>query len=77
VTASNEPWREAASGLEQFLVERYSLYTLRRGKLLRGSLSHEKWNVRSAELKQLNDETVHVAVLKTSDGTHILIGSDV
>ena len=77
VTASDEPWREAASGLEQFLVERYSLYTLRRGKLLRGSLSHEKWNVRSAELQQLNDETVRVAGFKTSDAPHILIGSDV
>jgi len=77
VTTRDEPWRAAAPGLEQFLVERYSLYTLRRGKLLRGTLSHEKWSVRSAELESLNDETVHVAGFETSDKPHILVGADV
>ena len=77
VKTSGEPWREAASGLEQFLVERYSLYTLRRGKLLRGTLSHEKWHVRSAELQHVNTETVQIAGFDTTDKPHILVGTDV
>ena len=77
VKTSDEPWREAALGLEQFLVERYSLYTLRRGKLLRGTLSHKKWNVRSAEIQHLNNETVRIAGFTTTDKPHILVGADV
>ncbi len=77
VKESEESWREATAGLEQFLVERYSLYTLRRGKLLRGTLSHGKWNVRTAELQRVDDETVRVAGFKTTDTPHILVGADV
>jgi hypothetical protein len=45
--------------------------------LLRGTLSHEKWHVRSAELQHVNTETVQIAGFDTTDKPHILVGTDV
>lgn len=56
-------WRETAppqvaapQSLEQFLAERYCLYTRCRGKLLRGDIEHEPWQLAPAEvdLRQLD-----------------------
>jgi len=34
--------------LEHFLVERYCLYTMRRGRLMRGDIWHEPWPLQRA-----------------------------
>ena len=45
-------WRQAAPGtLEQFLVERYSLFSVRRGKLLRGDVAHPPWQLAAADVE--------------------------
>lgn len=45
------PWREAADGsLEQFLVERYSLFATRRGRLVRGDVAHAPWRLAAADV---------------------------
>lgn len=45
------PAQTAAPGtLEFFLLERYHLYSVRRGKLLRGTVSHEPYSFRTARL---------------------------
>lgn len=45
------PAQTAASGtLEFFLLERYHLYSVRRGKLLRGTVRHEPYTFRAARL---------------------------
>jgi len=42
-------WREAdPATLEHFLVERYSLFSLRRGRLLRGDVTHPRWQLSEA-----------------------------
>jgi uncharacterized protein YqjF (DUF2071 family) len=46
-----QPRQAAAGSLEQFLVERYSLFALRRGRLLRGDVAHEPWQLCEAELE--------------------------
>jgi uncharacterized protein YqjF (DUF2071 family) len=41
----------AADGsLEQFLVERYSLFAVRRGRLVRGDVAHAPWQLAPAEV---------------------------
>jgi uncharacterized protein YqjF (DUF2071 family) len=43
--------RQAAPGtLEHFLVERYSLFALRRGRLVRGDVVHEPWQLATADV---------------------------
>lgn len=69
--------RDAEPGLEQFLVERYALYTLRRGKLLRGRLEHERWKVKNASLEHVVHETVDSEGIIVSSGAHVLIGEPV
>ena len=45
-------WRQAAPGtLEQFLVERYSLFSVRRGKLVRGDVAHPPWQLAEAQVE--------------------------
>lgn len=46
----------AAPGtLEFFLLERYHLYSLRRGKLLRGTVAHAPYEFRAARVEKLSD----------------------
>ena len=44
-------WRPAEPAtLEHFLVERYSLFSVRRGRLLRGDVDHPPWQLAAAEV---------------------------
>jgi len=45
-----DPFVAQPGTLEQFLVERYSLFALRRGRLLRGDVAHEPWQLSPAEV---------------------------
>ncbi|MEI7591668.1 MAG: DUF2071 domain-containing protein [Actinomycetes bacterium] len=77
IRKTSESSRDALPGLEQFLVERYALYTLRRGKLFRGRLKHAKWKVKSASLERVVHETVNSEGISVVSGAHILIGEPV
>ena len=56
------PLRRAVPGsLEHFLVERYCLFALRRGRLVRGDIAHVPWELAQAEL-----------MLQTCDMTRLL-----
>lgn len=48
---TGEPFTAKPDTLEQFLTERYHLYTQRRGRLIRGSIAHEPWQLRYADLR--------------------------
>jgi uncharacterized protein YqjF (DUF2071 family) len=71
------PGRPAATGLEQFLVERYALYSWWNRHLMRGTLSHEPWAVRPAQLAHLCSETVTAAGFTVSGSPHLLVGDPV
>jgi uncharacterized protein len=69
------------SGLDQFLGERYCMYTLdRRGGLARGDISHGPWVLRSAEAEVRTNEVLGAAGVRAlsgpitaySDGTHAI-----
>ena len=68
------PSRPAAPGLEQFLVERYALYAVWHGRLVRGTLSHQPWAIRSAQLTHLCSETVTSAGFTVAGPPHLLVG---
>lgn len=71
------PGRPAATGLEQFLVERYALYSWWNGHLMRGALSHQPWAVRPAQLTHLCSETVTDAGFTVAGSPHLLVGNPV
>ena len=51
VTDITGPVEEAKKdSLEEFLFERYSLYTIRRDKIMRGYTHHKKWQYQAAEV---------------------------
>ena len=51
VTDITGPVEEAKKdSLEEFLFERYSLYTVRRNKIMRGYTHHKKWQYQAAEV---------------------------
>jgi len=77
VIMASEPWRVASSGLEQFFVERYSLYTTWCGLLLRGELHHNSWRVRSATLRHVVTETVEAEGFSVTGEPHVLAGEPV
>ncbi|MCK5943775.1 MAG: DUF2071 domain-containing protein, partial [Planctomycetes bacterium] len=45
------PRPAAAGSLEHFLVERYSLFAVRRGRLLRGDVEHAPWQLMDVDLQ--------------------------
>ena len=47
--------------LEHFLVERYHLYSKRRGRLIRGRVSHPPWKLRSARIDSIDTGLVTAA----------------
>jgi len=77
VAVDDGPSRPASAGLEQFLVERYALYTRWGGLLLRGELHHEPWRVRSATLVDVTTETVATAGFSVAGAPHLLVGEPV
>lgn len=46
--AAGDAFRSEPGSLEAFLTERYCLYTVRRGRILRGEIHHEPWSLRPA-----------------------------
>jgi uncharacterized protein YqjF (DUF2071 family) len=52
-----EPARPGPGSLEEFLTERYSMFVVDRGKVLRGDVKHEPWRVQGAEI-QLKTNTI-------------------
>ncbi len=77
VLVNDGPSRPASQGLEQFLVERYSLYTTWCGLLLRGEVRHESWRVRTATLQGVVTETVRAAGFEVQGEAHVLSGEPV
>ena len=77
VAPSHGVSQPAAVGLERFLVERYALYSWWHGRLVRGTLSHEPWQVRSGELLQICSDTVDAAGIEVTGAPHVLVGDPV
>lgn len=77
VRVSAEEPRSAQPGLEEFLVERYALYTTWRGMLFRGELRHERWQVQPATLERVLTETVSAAGFLMKDEPHVMVGGPV
>ena len=50
VDAAAVPSKAGAGTLEHFLVERYCLYAMRRGRLLCGEIAHEPWRLTPARV---------------------------
>ena len=69
--------RYAREGLEKFLVERYNLFTVRRGKLFSGSLHHQAWKVRSATPLRIVTGTVDKSGIVVHGDPHVLVGEPV
>ena len=62
---SGEAVPESAPGsLEEFLTERYWLFTRRWGKIMGGQVRHKKWQLRKAEVIAVEDSLVVAAGLK-------------
>lgn len=53
--------RASAGSIEQFLTERYWLFTRRRGRIMGGRIEHEPWSLRGATLTRLDDTLVRSA----------------
>jgi uncharacterized protein YqjF (DUF2071 family) len=77
VAISDEPPRLAAPGLEQFLFERYSLYSAWHGRIVRGDLFHAPWQIRPATLEAVCDETVRAAGFNVEGPAHVFVGEPV
>lgn len=68
-----------SGSLEHFLVERYHLYAVRRGRLIRGRVDHPPWELRSATAHRIDPGLVHAAgidvegdpVVHCSDGVRV------
>ena len=48
----------SAGTIEHFLTERYCLYSASRGRIWRGIVHHEPWQLRQVEVPEFNDELV-------------------
>jgi len=77
VRITDEPARAAHAGLETFLLERYALYSVWHGRILRGELHHEPWRVRTATLQNVTTETVEAAGFTVLATPHVLVGDPV
>jgi len=64
-----------APTLEQFLTERYWLFTKRRGKICAGEVRHIPWSLRHAELLELDDTLISAAGLHVT-GAPIVMASE-
>lgn len=61
--------------LEHFLVERYSLFTLRRGAILEGRIAHDPWVIREALDIKLDESLVAAAGISV-EGSPIAFAAD-
>jgi len=69
--------RDIAASPEQVYPGIKLMLKLRRGKLLRGRLEHERWKVKNASLEHVVHETVDSEGIIVSSGAHVLIGEPV
>jgi uncharacterized protein len=70
----HEPMAASAPGtLQHFLLERYLLFTERRGTPLRGQVHHTPYPVQRAEVLQVHDELVAAAGLPAVTGLPSLV----
>ncbi|MCP4833130.1 MAG: DUF2071 domain-containing protein [Phycisphaera sp.] len=53
--------RQEPGSLEHFLVERYHLFSRRRGRLIRGRVDHSPWDLRSATADRVDTGLVRAA----------------
>lgn len=73
---SGELLAESAPGsLEEFLTERYWLFTKRWGKIMGGQVQHRKWQLRKAEVLHVKDSLIAAAGLKV-EGQPLAWASD-
>lgn len=73
---SGDPLAESAPGsLEEFLTERYWLFTKRWGRIMGGQVRHAKWQLRKAEVLHLEDSLLAAAGLKV-EGQPLALASD-
>ncbi|HAC08528.1 MAG TPA: hypothetical protein DCG14_02630, partial [Phycisphaerales bacterium] len=71
--------RPEPGSLEHFLVERYHLYSMCRGRLIRGRVDHPPWDLRSATAHRVDPGLVRAAgidvegepVMHCSDGVRV------
>jgi len=61
------PFEPAPGTLEHFLVERYALFALRRGRLVRGEIHHRPWTLRAAEAEIARATLVRAAGIELPD----------
>ena len=59
--AEGEPFRAEPGSLEAFLTERYCLYAVRRGRVLRGEIQHAPWPLRRASWEAEVCDMFHLA----------------
>jgi uncharacterized protein YqjF (DUF2071 family) len=72
-----EPFEGAEpSGLDDFLVSRFRLYSERNGRLLTVAADHQPWPLRHAHVPQLHDELMAAAGLPASEGDPLVHYSD-
>lgn len=66
------PWGDAmqapVGSLNEFLVERYSLYSYSGGRLRRGRVRHHPYQLQDVELMSLNESVVTAAGIAPSEG---------
>ncbi len=67
-TPTGTPAPAAPGTLDHFLVEQYDLYSVRRGKLLRGRVEHPPYAVQGVDLARCNEDLVHAAGLNAPSG---------
>ena len=75
-----EPWVATKGSLEEFLVERYLLYSRRGGELFRGRVAHEPYRLQRAQVLALQETLVAragVQVLGAPPLCHFSRGVDV
>ncbi|MEI6709998.1 MAG: DUF2071 domain-containing protein [Actinomycetota bacterium] len=77
VKLGDAPSRPSASGLETFLFERYSLYSIWHGILIRGELSHVPWTVKPVDLVSVETHTLEAAGFNVSGKPHVFAGEAV
>lgn len=75
---AGEPLPPSQPGsLEHFLTERYWLFALRRGALLRGRVEHHPWPLRRAVVASIDDTLVAEAGVRVRGAPHVLASDGV
>jgi hypothetical protein len=70
--AMGEAAEPRPGSLEHFLAERYALYIVRRGRVLRGDIHHRSWRLRRAEAHIVKNTMARAAGLELPPGEPLL-----